>query len=55
MATNNLLEPSALVPLVIVGPGVPRGCLVGDLTSHVDLVLSLLEWDGANSGPELKG
>ncbi len=52
---NNLLEPAAHVPLVIAGPGVPRGQRVDQVTSHVDLVQSLLEWSGAEGGSDLRG
>jgi choline-sulfatase len=52
---NNLLEPAAHVPLVIAGPGVPRGRRVDHPVSHVDLVQALLEWGGAEGGAELRG
>ena len=52
---NNLLEPSAHVPLVISGPGVPRGRRVDSPVSHVDLVQALLEWSGAEGGDDLRG
>ena len=52
---NNLLEPAAHAPLVIAGPGVPRGARVAHVTSHVDLVQFLLEWSGADGGSGLKG
>ena len=52
---NNLLEPAAHVPLVIAGPGAPRGRRVADPVSHVDLVQSLLDWSGAEGGSELRG
>ena len=52
---NNLLEPAAHIPLTISGPGVPRGKRVEQAVSHVDMVQSLLEWGGAERGPELRG
>ncbi len=52
---NNLLEPAAHVPLVVAGPGVPKGRRVADAVSHVDLVQSLLEWSGAGESGELRG
>ena len=52
---NNLLEPAAHIPLVIAGPGVPRGRRVARATGHVDLVQSLLEWSGSGGGSEIKG
>jgi choline-sulfatase len=52
---NNLLEPAAHVPLVIAGPGVPRGRRVDHPVSHVDLVQALLEWSGADGASELRG
>ena len=52
---NNLLEPAAHVPLVVAGPGIPRGRTVDHAVSHMDLVQSLLEWGGADAGFELRG
>ena len=43
------------MPLVISGPGVPRGRRVGRPVGHVDLVQSLLEWSGADGASELRG
>lgn len=52
---NNLLEPAAHVPLVIAGPGVPRGRRVEQVTSHMDMVQSLLAWSGAGGRAEIRG
>ncbi len=52
---NNLLEPVAHIPLVIAGPGIPRGRRIDQVVSHVDLVTSLLEWGGAGGGSGLRG
>ncbi len=52
---NNLLDPAARVPLVMVGPGIPQGRRIDRVASHVDLVQALLEWSGAGGGQELRG
>ena len=52
---NNLLEPAAHVPLVLAGAGIPSRRRVDTVTSHVDLVQSLLEWGGAAGATELRG
>lgn len=46
---NNLLEPAARVPLVIVGPGVPKGRTIDTPVSHVDLAATMLDWAGGDA------
>jgi choline-sulfatase len=52
---NNLLESSVRVPLVVAGPGIPRGINIDTLVSHVDLGATLLEWTNIENTPELRG
>jgi choline-sulfatase len=47
-----LLDPSAKVPLLVMGQDVPRGAVSHDLVSHVDLYPTLLEGAGATLQPE---
>ena len=39
----SMYEPSARVPLIITGPGVPAGIRVGDFTSLIDLLPTFLD------------
>ncbi len=52
---NNLLEPAAHVPLVIAGLGIPRDRRVLHVTSHVDMVQSMLAWGGSRGQAEVRG
>jgi len=47
-----LLEPSAGVPLLMMGPGVPQGRVSHQLTSLVDLFPTICEAVGAELAPE---
>ncbi len=52
---NNLFDVSARVPLVISGPGIPKGKQVNTPVGHVDLVATILEWGGLQKPKELRG
>ncbi|HWB84215.1 MAG TPA: sulfatase-like hydrolase/transferase [Bryobacteraceae bacterium] len=52
---NELLEAASRVPLIIAGPGIPRGRVVETPVAHVDLVAALLDWGGAEIARELRG
>ncbi len=45
-----LLDPSAAIPLVMCGPGVPPGRVVDAPVSHVDLYPTLVESAGLRAG-----
>jgi choline-sulfatase len=50
-----LLDPSAAVPLVMCGPGVPRGRVFDAPVSHVDLYPTLVEAAGLAPGAAERG
>lgn len=52
---NNLYDNAARVPMVIAGPGIPRGKVVETPVAHVDLIRTFLEWGGAKTHPKLRG
>jgi choline-sulfatase len=52
---NVLLEGAARVPLMMAGPGVPRGKVVDTPVSHADMVATMLEVGGAERTAELRG
>ena len=52
---NNLYDVSARVPLVIAGPGIPRGVRVDTAVAHVDLIRTFLEWGGTKLPSKLRG
>ena len=52
---NALLENAARIPMLLAGPGLPRGVTVETPVSHVDLVATLLDFAGAPRTPELRG
>lgn len=52
---NNLYDCSARVPLVMAGPGLPRGAEVDTPVAHVDLVRTFLECGGAKTHSKLRG
>lgn len=49
---KNLYEDAAGVPLLVCGPGIPRGEVSQRLASHVDLFPTLVESAGARLSPE---
>jgi choline-sulfatase len=51
---NNLLDPAARVPLVISGPGIPKGKTIDAPVAHIDLIATMVEWAGGD-GAELRG
>jgi N-acetylglucosamine-6-sulfatase len=48
-------DPSTAVPLLIRGPGLPRGAVSRELVANVDLAPTLLELAGAGSGEPADG
>jgi choline-sulfatase len=51
---NNLLDPAARVPLVIAGPGIPKGKSIDTPVAHIDLIATMVEWAGGDSS-QLRG
>jgi choline-sulfatase len=49
---NNLYDNAANIPLVIAGPGIPRGRSVDTPVAHVDLAYTILELAGAQTSVE---
>jgi choline-sulfatase len=52
---NVLLENAVRVPLILAGPGVPKGQVVNTPVSHVDAVATMLEAGGGAMSGELRG
>jgi choline-sulfatase len=52
---NVLLENAARVPLLMAGPGLPRGVAIDTPVSHVDMVATILEAGGAARPKNLRG
>ena len=52
---NVLLENAARVPVIMAGPGLPRGVTIDTPISHVDVVATMLEAAGAPAPRELRG
>ena len=52
---NVLLENAVSVPLILAGPGLPKGKSIDTPVSHVDLVATMLEAAGAPITRELRG
>jgi len=52
---NVLLEPSARVPLIMAGAGLPKGKNIETPVSHVDMVASLIDAAGVAVPSELRG
>ena len=52
---NTLLEASARVPLIIAGPGIPKGRIIDTPCTHTDLVATLLELGGAAKPDGIRG
>jgi N-acetylglucosamine-6-sulfatase len=57
VATGKVLvyEPSVRVPLIIRGPGIPRGVTRTNLTANVDLAPTILDIAGARAARRLDG
>lgn len=43
------------VPLIVRGPGVPRGAVEDAVTTHIDLAPTILHWIGADPRPDFDG
>jgi choline-sulfatase len=54
-AKSILYEDAAHVPLVVAGPGVPRGADIETAVAHVDLVPTMLEIAGGDRPSRLRG
>jgi N-acetylglucosamine-6-sulfatase len=52
---HRLYEPSARVPLLIRGPGIPANVTVADLAVNADLAPTILEAAGATAGRAIDG
>jgi choline-sulfatase len=52
---NILLDGAARVPLIMAGPGLPRGKVINTPVSHVDLVRTVLDVGGASTSGSLRG
>ncbi|MGH8018197.1 MAG: sulfatase-like hydrolase/transferase [Opitutaceae bacterium] len=52
---NNLYENAVRVPMVMAGPGIPRGATIDTPVAHADLVRAFLEWSGAKTHDKLRG
>jgi choline-sulfatase len=52
---NNLLEGAARVPLLIAGPGMPRGRTIETPVTHADGIATLLDLAGLPAVRELRG
>jgi choline-sulfatase len=52
---NNLFDVAARVPLVMSGPGIPKGRRVDTPVGLVDLVRTFLEWGQAKAHSKLRG
>ena len=52
---NNLYDGAARVPLIMMGPSIPKGARVTSPVGHVDVVATLLEWAKIKQPPELRG
>jgi N-acetylglucosamine-6-sulfatase len=48
-------DPSTRVPLLIRGPGIPRGEVSGELVGNIDLAPTILEAAGARAGKPVDG
>ncbi len=48
-------EPSSKVPLLIRGPGLPKGAVSGELVANTDLAPTLLDIAGASAGKTVDG
>ena len=52
---NNLYDCGARVPLVMAGPGLPKGATVATPVMHVDLIRTFIEEGGAKTHSKLRG
>jgi choline-sulfatase len=52
---NVLLEGAARVPMIVAGPGLPRGKTITTPVAHVDLIATLMELAGASREGGLRG
>ncbi|MDA2937500.1 sulfatase-like hydrolase/transferase [Acidobacteria bacterium AH-259-A15] len=52
---NNLYDVAARIPLVMAGPGFPKGVKVSTPAAHVDMVATILELSGAGIPATLRG
>jgi choline-sulfatase len=52
---NNLYDVAARVPLIMMGPGIPKGRRISIPVGHVDVVATMLEWAKIKRPPELRG
>lgn len=52
---NNLYEGAAHIPLVVSGPGLTSQQRIKDVTGHIDLIATMMEWAGLGHIRELRG
>jgi choline-sulfatase len=52
---NVLLENAVRIPLIMAGPGLPKGKVVETAVSHVDMVATILDIAGAPPARKLRG
>lgn len=52
---NNLYDAAAKTPLIISGPGIPKGKKFFEPTGHIDLAAAILELAGIKNVKELRG
>jgi choline-sulfatase len=52
---NNLYDVAARVPLIMMGPGIPKGKRVTSPVGHVDVAATILDWAKINRPSELRG
>jgi N-acetylglucosamine-6-sulfatase len=50
-----LYEESIRVPLIISGPGIPKGAKRDQMVNNLDLVASIIDWSGATPGRVMDG
>lgn len=49
---HTMYEGSVGVPLIVAGPGIPKGAVRTELVSHIDLFPTILRWTGSGMDPE---
>jgi len=52
---NNLYDVAARVPLIMMGPDIPKGKRITTPVGHVDVVATMLEWAKIKRPTELRG